>query len=75
MFARQLRRILAVASAAALVGAQAVDACTGVMLRNADNTTVHGRTVEFGMKIEITVVAIPRGMEFQGRAPDGDGLK
>jgi choloylglycine hydrolase len=36
---------------------------------------VHGRTVEFGTKIDISMAAIPRGTEFKGRAPGGEGLK
>jgi len=36
---------------------------------------VHGRTVEFGTKIDINIAAIPRGVEFKGRVPGGDGLK
>ena len=36
---------------------------------------MHGRTVEFGTKIDINIAAIPRGVEFRGRVPGGDGLK
>ena len=36
---------------------------------------MHGRTVEFGTKIDINIAAIPRGTEFKGRAPGGEGLK
>jgi choloylglycine hydrolase len=45
------------------------------MLKNADGTTVNGRTVEFGMKIDVTLVAIPRGIEFKGHAPGSEGLR
>jgi choloylglycine hydrolase len=75
MSARQLRKILAAASAIALAVAPAAQACTGIKLANTDGTTVHGRTVEFGTKIDISIVAIPRGTEFKGRAPGGEGLK
>jgi choloylglycine hydrolase len=44
------------------------------MLRNADNTVVHGRTLEFGRKIDVTVVAVPRGVEFKGHVPGGEGM-
>ena len=75
MSARQLKKILAVATAFALAAAPVAHACTGIKLTNADGTTVHGRTVEFGTKIDINIAAIPRGTEFQGRAPGGEGLK
>ena len=75
MNVRLLRNMLAAVSATALVAAPAVEACTGIMLRNADDTTVHGRTVEFGRKIDISVVAVPRGTEFKGHAPGGEGLR
>ena len=49
--------------------------CTGIMLRNADGTIVHGRTLEFGMPVESEIVIVPRGFEFVGKAPGGPGLK
>jgi choloylglycine hydrolase len=75
MSALRLKRILAAASAIALTVAPAAQACTGIKLANTDGTTVHGRTVEFGTKIDISIAAIPRGTEFKARAPGGDGLK
>lgn len=50
------------------------EACTGIMLRNADGTIVHGRTLEFGIPVETTIVVVPRGYEFVGKAPGGPGL-
>jgi choloylglycine hydrolase len=75
MSTRQLSRIFAAAAAFTLAVAPAAQACTGIKLVNKDGTTVHGRTVEFGTKIDINIAAIPRGTEFKGRAPGGDGLK
>jgi choloylglycine hydrolase len=75
MSVRRPKRILVAASAIALTVAPAAQACTGIKLANTDGTTVHGRTVEFGTKIDISIAAIPRGTEFKGRAPGGDGLK
>ena len=51
------------------------EACTGLMLRNADGSIVHGRTLEFGIPIETTIVVVPRGCEFAGNAPGGPGMK
>lgn len=50
-------------------------ACTGIMLKTKDGSIVHGRTVEFGITIDTSVVVVPRGYEFIGRTPKGDGLK
>ncbi len=50
-------------------------ACTGIMLRNADGSIVHGRTLEFGVTIEVTQAIVPRGYEFVGKTPGGPGMK
>lgn len=51
------------------------EACTGIMLRNADGTIVHGRTLEFATPVETSCAIIPRGYEFVGKVPGGTGLK
>lgn len=51
------------------------EACTGIMLRNADGSVVHGRTVEFGILVEVDQAIIPRGHEFIAKAPGGPGMK
>jgi choloylglycine hydrolase len=45
-----LFRALAVTAGLALAATQTASACTGILLRNADGTIVHGRTVEFGIR-------------------------
>jgi choloylglycine hydrolase len=45
------------------------------MLRNADGTVVHGRTVEFGIPLTMDIVVVPRGYDFVGQTPLGDGKK
>lgn len=45
--------------------------CTGIQLRNADGTFVNGRTVEFGMSLDIAGLIVPRGFTFTGTLPDG----
>ena len=50
-------------------------ACTGLMLTNKDGSTVSGRTVEFGIKIDASVAMVPRGYAFTGDTPSGGGLK
>ena len=51
------------------------EACTGLMLRNADGSIVHGRTLEFGIPIETTIVVVPGDANFAGNAPGGPGMK
>ena len=54
---------------------QPAEACTGIMLRNADETVVHGRTVEFATPVQLTIAIVPRGYDFVGKIPGGTGLK
>ncbi|CAN5339807.1 choloylglycine hydrolase family protein [soil metagenome] len=56
---------------AALIATSAVWACTGIQLKAKDGHYVNGRTVEFGMPLDIAVVIIPRNYEFKGTLPDG----
>jgi choloylglycine hydrolase len=39
-----------------------------------DDSVVHGRTLEFGVQVETSVVVVPRGYEFVGTTPQGPGL-
>jgi len=70
-----LLRSLAVTAMTAFVTATAADACTGILLRNADGSVVHGRTVEFGIPLEFDMAVVPRGYAFVGQTPLGDGKK
>lgn len=47
-------------------------ACTGLLLKGDDGTTVFGRTQEWG-KFDLypKMVAVPRGQTFTGQTPDG----
>ena len=62
------------AFAALLLCVQPALACTGIMLKTADGSVVHGRTLEFGFFIETDVVRVPRGYTFTGQTPLGDGM-
>ncbi len=66
--------LLAFAALAATAAGPA-HACTGLMLRNLDGSVVHGRTVEFGIPIEMEVAFIPRGHSFVGDTPEGPGMR
>lgn len=52
-----------------------VSACTGIKLTAKDGATVSGRTLEFGILIDTSVVVIPRDYEFTGSTTEGSGLK
>lgn len=68
-------RGVAAAMVFAFASAETASACTGIMLRNADGSIVHGRTVEFGIPLEITYAVVPRNYNFTGLTPLGDGKK
>jgi choloylglycine hydrolase len=69
----KLFRGLALTAMTAFISATTADACTGLMLRNADGTVSHGRTVEFGIPLEFELAVVPRGFNFVGQTPLGNG--
>lgn len=70
------RRILVTTFITALLSMQPIaNACTGIMLKNADNSFVNGRTVEFGIDIDNSVAVVPRNYSFVGQTPMGAGMK
>ncbi|GGI92172.1 choloylglycine hydrolase [Legionella impletisoli] len=51
-------------------------ACTGFHLTAKDGSYINGRTVEFGMPLELDGLVVPRHYAFSGTLPDGSsGLK
>jgi choloylglycine hydrolase len=50
------------------------EACTGIKLIAKDGSLVHGRTLEFGVEVNISAAVIPRGYAFKGTTPNGQGL-
>lgn len=58
-----------------LLAAVSLEACTGLKVSVLDGSFVSGRTVEFGVPIEMVAAVIPRGYAFVGKAPDGQGLQ
>ncbi len=49
-------------------------ACTGVQILAEDMTKVNGRTVEFGVPLDMSVAVVPRKFAFVGKTPLGKGL-
>ena len=68
-----LSRGIAATAMLALTAATTANACTGILLKNTDGTVVHGRTVEFGLPLEMDIVFVPRGYDFVGQTPLGPG--
>lgn len=62
---------LVVCMAVLLAAAGDACACTGMEIRNADGSVVHGRTVEFGVEVTSAAVFVPRNYAFSGTLPDG----
>ena len=71
MLQRIARSFLGAGLAVALA-VSPVFSCTGIMLKTADGGIVHGRTVEFGIFIDTSIVLVPRdrpAVGSLGRAP------
>ena len=58
-----------------LLAAKTTDACTGSMLKTKDGKTVSGRTLEFGVEVSTSIIAVPKNYQFVGKTANGDGLK
>lgn len=46
-------------------------ACTGIQLKALDGSYVSGRTLEFGIPLDVSAIIVPRNYEFKGTLPDG----
>ena len=58
-----------------LFATSTTDACTGIMIKTKDGKTVHGRTLEFGIEVPTSLVAVPLNYQFVGNTDNGDGMK
>lgn len=70
-----IRGLVIAAAVACLTPILNVDACTGIKLKAKDGSFVTGRTLEFGVPVDISAAVIPAGYEFVGSTPQGPGLK
>lgn len=52
-----------------------LSACTGILMKATDKSTVNGRTVEFGMPLDMSVAVVPREFSFVGMTPMGEGMQ
>lgn len=63
------------AACAGVAASVQLGACTAIKLAAQDGSTVHGRTAEFGLDLQLSLVAIPAGISFEGTTPQGKGLQ
>jgi len=49
-------------------------ACTGLLIQAEDQSIVNGRTVEFGIELDMSLACIPRHYSFVGKTPLGEGI-
>lgn len=50
-------------------------ACTGILIQAEDRSAVNGRTVEFGIDLDMSLAVIPRNISFVGKTPQGKGMR
>ena len=51
-----------------------LNACTGIKLQTKDGSIVHGRTLEFGIDLDLSAVVIPKGYQFISTTSQDPGL-
>lgn len=68
-----MKKLLSIILIATIFMSQS-DACTGIKLVAKDGSLVHGRTLEFGVEVDLSLAVIPREYEFTGTTPQGPGL-
>lgn len=50
-------------------------ACTGLKIIAKDGSLIHGRTLEFAVPLDLSMVVIPRNYYFAGKTTQGKGLE
>ena len=68
-------KTIIIAVAIMLFAQNAANACTGIRLKTKDGKTVSGRTLEFGVEVATSLVAVPQNYQFTGKTDNGDGMK
>jgi choloylglycine hydrolase len=67
--------VMSAACTLILLSHSVANACTGIQLQTKDGTFVSGRTLEFGISFDISIIVVPRNYEFVGQTSLGDGKK
>lgn len=65
------KRLIATTALALMAATPIAQACTGLALTAKDGGYVSGRTVEFGIDLDLNGIFVPRGYAFTGTLPDG----
>ena len=68
-------KITLIAMSVMLLSSIRTNACTGIMITTTDGKTVHGRTLEFGIEVPTSLIAVPINYQFTGKTDNGDGMK
>ncbi len=68
-------KTMIVAIAIMIAATTTSNACTGIMLKTKDGKNVSGRTLEFGVEVSTSLIAVPKDFQFVGKTGNGDGLK
>ncbi len=50
-------------------------ACTGILMQAEDRSAVNGRTVEFGINLDMSLAVVPRNISFVAKTPIGKGME
>ncbi|KYJ86757.1 linear amide C-N hydrolase [Sulfurovum riftiae] len=64
-----------IAIAVTTFGLSTASACTGAQVVTEDKAVINGRTVEFGVFLDTSIVVVPRGTKFTGMTTLGEGKK
>ena len=64
-----------IALAVTVIGINHANACTGCQITTEDSAVINGRTVEFGVFLDTSIVVVPRGYVFTGSTTLGEGKK
>lgn len=70
-----LATVIGIVCSLVLVFMSQVIACTGIQIKTIEGVPVSGRTLEFGIFFETSIIVVPRGYEFVGKTKHGDGKK
>lgn len=67
--------LITIAATITALGISSANACSGCQIITEDKAAINGRTLEFGIVLDTSVVLVPRGYEFTGSTKLGDGKK
>ena len=67
--------VVGLACVVSLMGQPNAEACTGIQLQTKDGTFVSGRTLEFGVFLDTSIMVVPRDYEFIGQTTLGAGKR